>query len=218
MALERFERRLERLVEGAFAKTNRRGLQPVEIGRRLVREMDLQRAVGVHGFIAPNVFSVVLSPPDAERFAPLVETLSRELVQVAYEHVEDEDYTLPGPVEVEFLQDTTLAAGVFLVETKIVEGELPPPPAHLLLPDGRQLAVEDDPIVIGRLPTCTLVLADPNVSRRHAEVHRSDGQVIVTDLGSTNGTLVNGLRVSSQQLRDGDVITLGRTTIAFGDG
>ena len=72
MGLQRFERRLERLVEGAFSKAFRSGLQPVEIGRRLTREMDLQRRLGVHGLIAPNAFTVELSSRDFDRFDTLM--------------------------------------------------------------------------------------------------------------------------------------------------
>jgi len=64
MGLQQFERRLERLVEGAFAKAFRGELQPVELGRRITREMDLRRAVGVHGFIVPNDFNIFLAPAD----------------------------------------------------------------------------------------------------------------------------------------------------------
>ncbi len=80
MGLQQFERRLERLVEGVFAKAFRSGLQPVEIGRRLTREMDLRRTVAPRGTLAPNAFTVVLSPSDRERFAPIEDELVGELV------------------------------------------------------------------------------------------------------------------------------------------
>ena len=62
MGLQQFERRLERLVEGVFAKAFRSGLQPVELGRRLAREMDLHRTVGIRGTISPNHFDIALAP------------------------------------------------------------------------------------------------------------------------------------------------------------
>ena len=81
MGLQQFEERLERLVEGTLAKPFRTNLQPVEIGRRLTREMDLHRRVGVRGLIAPNVFTVSLSPTDADRFSSFIEALIRELAE-----------------------------------------------------------------------------------------------------------------------------------------
>ena len=86
MGLQQFEERLERLVEGTLAKPFRSNLQPVEIGRRLTREMDLHRRVGVRGLIAPNAFAVTLSPADVSRFSNFIEALSRELADAAREH------------------------------------------------------------------------------------------------------------------------------------
>ena len=68
MGLQRFERRLERLVEGGFGKAFRSGLQPVEIGRRLVRELDAGRTLGVRGTVVPNHFIVYVADADLERF------------------------------------------------------------------------------------------------------------------------------------------------------
>ena len=105
MGLQQFERRLERLVEGTFAKAFRSGLQPVELGRRLSREMDLQRTVGVHGLIAPNQFKVAVSPDDAERFSSFSEALVRELSEAVREHARDEGYHFVGPVVVQLEPD-----------------------------------------------------------------------------------------------------------------
>src|SRR5436305_4294260 len=98
MGLQQFERRLERLVEGVFAKAFRSGLQPVELGRRLAREMDLHRTVGVRGLIAPNHFTVALGESDHERFSSFSESLIRELSDAVREHARDEGYGFVGPV------------------------------------------------------------------------------------------------------------------------
>src|SRR5947209_9535260 len=115
MGLQQFERRLERLVEGAFAKAFRSGLQPVEIGRRLTREMDLQRTVGVHGLIVPNRFTVAVSPTDLEHFKSFSDALVRELSEAVREHARDEGYHFVGPVEVDLESDPGLGQGEFLV-------------------------------------------------------------------------------------------------------
>jgi pSer/pThr/pTyr-binding forkhead associated (FHA) protein len=60
-----------------------------------------------------------------------------------------------------------------------------------------------------------VALNDQNVSRRHAEIRRSGSDVVVADLGSTNGTKVNGARVTERVLEDGDDITVGTTTLRF---
>jgi len=86
---------------------------------------------------------------------------------------------------------------------------------HLLLPSGERVVVGTDVVSIGRLPECTITLTDPNVSRRHAEV-RPGAQITVVDLGSTNGTKVNGLRITGERpLVDGDIVSLGGTHLRF---
>jgi len=215
MGLQQFEERLERLVEGTLAKPFRNNLQPVEIGRKLTREMDLHRRVGVHGLIAPNVFTVTLAPADVDRFTNFIDALSRELADAAREHARLEDYSFVGPVDVQIYEGTRLRAGRFAITAEVVEGEEPVDFAELVLSDGRRVTIGSEPVVIGRLPECTVVLGDPNVSRRHAEVRHTPDGVVVTDLGSTNGTRVNGVVVREQYLASGDEITVGSTTLVF---
>jgi hypothetical protein len=89
------------------------------------------------------------------------------------------------------------------------------PTGHLLLPSGERVLVGAGVVSIGRLPECTITLTDPNVSRRHAEVRPGD-QINIVDLGSTNGTKVNGLRITGDRaLVDGDIVSLGSTHLRF---
>ena len=215
MGLQQFEERLERLVEGTLSKPFRSSLQPIEIGRRLTREMDLHRRVGVHGLIAPNSFTVTLSPADVDRFANFIDALSRELADAAREHARIEGYSFMGPVDVQVYEGTRLRPGRFVVSAEVVEGPEEGPYAELVLPDGSRVALGDGPVTLGRLPECDVVINDPNVSRRHAEFRRVTDGVVVTDLGSTNGTRVNGAPVREQQLVSGDEITVGSTTLVF---
>jgi hypothetical protein len=214
MGLQRFERRLEQLVEGAFTKAFRSGLQPVEIGRRLVRELDAGRTAGVRGTVAPNHFTVTLSPDDAERFAGFHDALVRELQEAARDHVRTEGYHFIGPVEVVIEVDERRKRGDLRVEAEIVEGE-GGVPGSLVLPDGGRVRLGEWVTVIGRLADCEINLADPQVSRRHAEVRPAANGFRVVDLGSMNGTRVNGMAVSDQELHDGDVITVGSTAIRY---
>jgi hypothetical protein len=214
MGLQAFERRLERLVEGAFTKAFRSGLQPLEIGRRLVKELDAGRTVGVHGVVAPNHFTVFLSPADAERFATFRDALATELADAAREHARDENFHFVGPVTVDLTEDPKRRQGDLRVEAAIVQGE-GGWTATLVLPDGRRVPLSDEPATIGRLPDCAVPLSDPQASRQHAEVRRGPDGFRVVDLGSTNGTTVNGTVVGEHLLRDGDVIGVGNTAIRY---
>lgn len=213
MGLQQFERRLERLVEGVFAKAFRSGLQPVEVGRRLTREMDIHRTHGVRGVVAPNAFEIALSPADHQRFDPFADTLVRDLGEMARQHARDEGYAFLGPVEITLEVDPSLTPGMFLVSGEVREGRGGGPVGSLLLPDGNRIAIGDDPVTIGRLPDCEIVLDDRNVSRRHAEVRRQGNGFVVVDLDSTNGTKVNGSRAAEQRLRPGDRIELGEAVL-----
>jgi hypothetical protein len=192
----------------------RSGLQPVEIGRRLTREMDLRRAVAPRGVLAPNTFKVVLSSADRAKFEAFEEELVKELVEVAKDHAKQEGYIFLGPVSVAMETDAALRPGTLLVAGDVVPGQ---GTATLTLPDGRRVVLDQDKVTLGRLPECELAVADAGVSRRHAEVRRgADNTWVVSDLGSTNGTKLNGLRISdARQLEDGDEITVGSTSVRF---
>ncbi|MFP3905713.1 MAG: FhaA domain-containing protein [Acidimicrobiales bacterium] len=216
MGLQAFERRLERMVEGVFARAFRSGLRPVELGRRLVRVMDSQRSVGVSGRpVVPNAFTVFLAPDDHEQFAEIADTLIRELCDAAREHARDEGYSFMGPISVELVVDENRRKGSFEVEGRLREGEGGGGPGSLLLPTGERVVLGEFIVTVGRMPESTLVLADPNVSRNHAEVRPQGDGYVVVDLGSTNGTRVNGVKVSEHVLRDGDEIMFGNTRVTF---
>jgi pSer/pThr/pTyr-binding forkhead associated (FHA) protein len=121
-----------------------------------------------------------------------------------------EGYAFPGPVEVELFEDTRLKAGKVGITASFIEGDLVP---SLILPDGVAVAIGRAPIVIGRLPECTVVLADTNISRRHAQVTLEGGDVVVTDLGSTNGTFVNGRRIARAVVKPGDEVLVGASRL-----
>jgi FHA domain-containing protein len=214
VGLQRFERRLETLVEGAFSRAFRSGLQPVEIGRRLARDVDHHRHVGVRGLIAPNRFTVTVAADDRERFASFEEALLRELGDAVRSHAREEGYSFLGQVEVTLETDDSLRPGQFNTQAETVAdpgGRV----GSLVTSDGKRIPVGDQPVVIGRLSACDIALGDPQVSRRHAEVRRDDEGFAVYDLGSTNGTVVNGTPVQERRLVDGDELRIGSATIRF---
>ncbi|MBV8950228.1 MAG: FHA domain-containing protein, partial [Actinobacteria bacterium] len=208
MGLQGFERRLERLVEGTFAKAFRSGLQPVEIARRMVRELDANRTIGVRGMVAPNHVTVWLCDEDYEHFESFSDTLVRELEDAAREHAREERYHFLGPVRVEIGVGERLRKGDFQVEAAIEEG-VHGRAGSLVLGDGRRIPLDEGVATIGRLSDCTVPLPDPQVSRRHAEIRAEAEGYVLHDLGSLNGTTVNGQPVSQRLLEDGDAIGVG---------
>lgn len=223
--LRGFERRLGNLVERFFASTFRSGLQPVELAKRIMREMDAGKTVGVREVWAPNRFVISLCGDDARRFERFEQALASELQRVVRETALERGWGLVGPPKVAFEIDPTLSVGRFRCEASFEEGpdELPPaePAAGaailVLLEDGRAVDTYrlGPTTTIGRLPECDVVVPDPAASRSHARIVRRGGVWLIEDLGSTNGTYVNDEPVTERALEDGDRITVGATVLEF---
>lgn len=239
--LSDFEDRVASAVEGFFAGTFRSPVQPAEIAKALGRSMDDMRVVGVGRVYAPTSYGVAISPKDAERFGTFTTTLGGELASYLVSRAAESGYTLTSRPAVEFRVHDDLKMGQFRVRAEMVaepeapEEPLPPtgaveepldrPPASpspafaTLTLEGahHDIALRGERMVVGRLATADIPLEDANVSRQHvAFVAEPDGSWAVEDLGSTNGTLLNGERLTARRrLSDGDVIQAGLTRIFY---
>jgi hypothetical protein len=224
--MDRFERRLDRLVSGAFARAFKSEVQPVEVAAALQRECDDRAAIVTRGrTMVPNDFTVELGQHDHDRLAMYAEPLGNELAAMVREHAEEQGYQFVGPVQVRFELVDDLDTGIFRVRSQAVasgaaEGHGPAAvsaPADVsaaLQVGGSTLALTHRHTVVGRGAASDLRLDDAGVSRRHAEIVLSDPPRI-EDLGSTNGTFVDGERVTSAELYDGARIRLGGLDLVF---
>ncbi len=206
MVLKKVENRLERIFERTLSRPFKNALQPIEIGSRIIREVDLTRRLSSQGPISPNAIQVWLSPEDADRFDGFQKALVSELEETVRQHALSEGYNFVGPVKIEVFIDDDLKIGDLAVKTEFVGGDIQP---RILADDGRSFTIGDRPLVIGRSPDVDVVINDTNVSRRHAEVWRTGEGVAVRDLQSTNGTFVNGHRITAVSLSPRDDITIG---------
>ena len=226
--LQRFERRLEDVVEGAFARVFGGAVQPTEVATALQREAEQRKVLVAAGrTLVPNDYVVELGDSDAERLAAYDLPLRRELAAMVGEHAAEQGWSFVGPVAVRFVRVPDLRTGVFRVRSAVIVGVLlGAPGTEAPLPsaaDSPVLVLGDRPIplgaavtVIGRGVEADLRLLDAEVSRLHAELRRGpDGSVVLVDAGSTNGTLVNDLPVDQVRLSDGDRIRVGGTTLTF---
>lgn len=223
--LQRFEKRLEGAVTGAFARAFRSAVQPVEIAAALQREVDNNAQIlSRQRTLVPNDFTVELSPADHERLSPYGDTLSGELSTLLYEHIEEQRYIASGPIRIQFALDEDLHTGRFTIVSRSnasvtpAHGERPTDTAIrraevVLEIGGMRQPVTPPGLTIGRGSTVDLKVDDPGISRTHAEVTFVGGGVEVRDLGSTNGIILDGRRVQSGLLQNGSQIRLGNTTI-----
>jgi hypothetical protein len=284
--LQRFEKRLEGLVEGAFAKVFKGVVHPVEIASAMQREAEAHKAILAGGrTLVPNRYVIDLSPYDHGRLAPYAAALAQELAQAQAEYIGEHGWTVYGDVIVEVERGEGLDTGMFRVTAEVFTGSEEPAPAYgpppgapgmpppgrpggpgmpgppgmppgpmppqapggymspepvspgpqygghaptsgppappmghtarLISSDGRQYTIAIGSTTIGRGEQATMRLPDVGISRRHARLDYDGSQVVLTDLGSTNGTLVNGQRISAVALNPGDVIQVGTTTMTF---
>jgi hypothetical protein len=123
--LRSIELKIEGLFEGLFGRAFRTNVQPVELARKLVKEMEDHRTVSVSRVYVPNEYSVYLSPADREQFADYESSLRAELQEYLAEHARREGYALLSPPTVRMETDDDLAMGEFGIATRMVQGERP---------------------------------------------------------------------------------------------
>jgi hypothetical protein len=251
--LRNLETKLADLVEGTFGRVFRSEVRPVELARKLAREMDEHKTVSVSRTYVPNEYVIWLSPEDRERLESVERSLIDELSAYLLEHARREKLSLLSRPQIEFQTDDRLALGEFGIQTRLVRpadevgpnaGGLAEQAGHgntmiystagrirgpveeaqgtratraLLVAEGRRLVIPPGGALVGRSRECDVVLADANVSRRHAEVRPgAAGSWTISDLGSTNGVRVNGRQIAgAEPLSAGDRIVLGTAEITF---
>jgi hypothetical protein len=249
--LRSIESKIAGLVEGTFSRAFRSEVRPVEIARKLAREMEEHRTFSLSRTYVPNEYRVYLSPRDRERFVEYEDALTSELTGYLLEHARRERLVLMSRPVVEFETDDRLGLGEVGIQTRVVnpeadEDEAPPLPDEeasgrtmvystagrvaepleerarsrqqtaLLVMGGKRLVVGPGGATLGRSRQSDVTVDDANVSRQHAEVRPRGGSWVLNDLGSTNGSRLNGHRVDgSEVLKPGDEIELGTTVLRF---
>ncbi|MBA4370721.1 MAG: hypothetical protein C0418_03975 [Coriobacteriaceae bacterium] len=219
--LSDLEDRLAGAVEGLFAGAFRSPVQPAEVAKALGKAMDDGRRVGVGKVYAPTAFEVALSPEDAERMGEFARVLEGELVTYLLGASRQHGYTLASRPTVTVTVDEELHLGRFRVAAGFAaetdgDGRTVPTIATVTLPDGHDVALHGSRVLVGRLASCDIRLEDANISRTHAAFIAEDDGWSVEDLGSTNGTLVNGRTIEvRQRLADGDAVLIGLTKLVY---
>lgn len=212
--LDSVERSLERAVNGAFARTFRSGVQPVEIGSALKRELDIGAVVVDRDrVLTPNRFVVRVSPQDADRLLKLGEALEGELRGVVRKHASRQNYQFLGEPDVEIRADSSLTGGVLQVDATQVEGGVNWVAAIEV--DGHRYELVRGVTVVGRGSDCSIRITDNAASRKHLEIVWDGTSALARDLGSTNGSKIEGQRFREARLQAGSVIMIGQTALRF---
>lgn len=215
-------------MERTFTRATRSHLQPVEIGKRLVRTMESEQSVGMDGIIVPNAYDLYLSPYDYEHFKNARSSVSRNLESHIGRTARQRRFHMVARPVVRIHSDDQLDAGDIRVMPRMQDVDaakdnlqhtsvLPTVSGPLrtssatpnLVWNGRSFAVLRSPTNVGRQPDNDIVLNDKRVSRHHATVIERQGRWVLQDRNSTNGTSVNGKVVKEAVLKPGDTISLG---------
>ncbi|WP_137845698.1 DUF3662 and FHA domain-containing protein [Microbacterium sp. 2FI] len=213
--LDSFEKGLERAVNSAFAKTFRSGIQPVEIAAALRSELDKKAAVVSRDrILAPNAFTVRLSPADDDKMAALGGALGHELDTLVHAHAKAQGYSFAGPVTITLQRDEQVPTGTLRVESSAAQG------GQVAWRGVVDIAGHRHPLVkartvIGRGSDADITIADAGTSRKHVEILWDGERAMVRDMNSTNGTKLDGRKVTEAALPPDSTVTIGRTEIVF---
>ncbi|ACL24534.1 FhaA domain-containing protein [Chloroflexus aggregans] len=236
-ALRRFEQFMEQLVEGSMARMFRSSIQPVEIARRLEKAMESNQRISVKRVIVPSFYRAYLHPQDFAAFQPVRQQIEQELATYLSELASERDFVLLEQPRVVLAEDPAVPRRSIQVVAEMGSNQVDQPNmtkimqvdqaasrssgAFLLLQTGdtsQALPIATTMVSIGRGLDNDIILEDTRVSRKHAQLRYRQRRFWLTDLGSTNGTFVNGERIAERALRDGDVISLGGLELIFREG
>ncbi len=217
MVLKDLEEKLERFIEGTSARAFKSDLQSAELGRRLIKELEMTRKVDPNGnALAANKYMLRVSSKDHKQITAADGELQKELATIIREHVKDQALHLVGPVTIEINADSSLKVGSTSVHPSYDE-RIPDGDSHCWLEtqSGVRYQLENKVMTIGRLSECDIVIDDVNVSRRHAELRPKGDSFEIVDLGSTNGCTISGRKTQRTNLVDGDEIAFGPVKLWF---
>lgn len=232
--LHNLESRLDKIVNGSFSKAFKSAVEPVELAAGLQQELDLRADFTSGASVVPNIFAFDLGPEDYERLTPYFSNLASELATVANQYAIDQRYTFQGNVSITFDLDVALETGVFRIRSTSGAASVAPIDApnpdltqqvpiaamvntdtpRLLAVDGTEHKLTQSITTLGRGDTADIQIADSGASRNHCQIVLG-APCLMRDLGSTNGTTVDGAKVAEAELRDGSIIKIGGVTLTF---
>ena len=211
--LDSFERGLDRVVNRPFARTFRSKLQPVEITAALKREVDTHaHPVARDRVLVPNRFDVRMSDEDHASMTAMGDGLLEELSGLLSQYAAEQGYQMVSPPLIGLQADPSLSVGELEVHSSSERVEVVWSPVLELAGQRHALGSRT---VVGRGSESDLVVEDTGISRRHLEIVWDGRRAEARDLGSTNGSTLNGARLTRAALPADSVLQIGRTRMVF---
>jgi len=211
--LDSFERGLERAVNGAFARTFRSGLAPVEITAALRKEMDTHASpVARDRVLVPNRFVVRMNPEDHSAMSALGAGLMDELGELLTTYAAQQRYQMASPPVITLEPDPSVTVGMLDVRSASEKVEVDWAPVLEIEGVRHALGART---VIGRGSEADITVDDTGISRKHLEIVWDGRRAEARDLGSTNGSTLNGARLTRAALPNESMLQIGRTRMLF---
>ena len=217
--LDKLEKAIEGAVTGAFSKTFKSELQPIEIGSAIKSHMDANAAiVSRDRILVPNQFEITLSSADFGRFKLIADRLNQELRNQAQAHATRQGYQFAGPLNISLAESSNIGIGQVYVKASspdVAPADVEWMPRLEVIGEGLTFEIVKSRTSVGRDATSDIQINDTSLSRQHFEIVWDGKKAGIRDLGSTNGTFVGDARVSEQALPTDSVIKAGHKTFVF---
>jgi hypothetical protein len=211
---DKLEKNLERKVTGLFSKTFKSGLEPVEIASAIRQEVDSRASIiSRDKIMVPNSYEVLVSPSDHEKLAALGQALIEELELMTVEHCKKQRFQFGEALVIKISADPKLALGQVSVLSSSEKVEVSWVPVLEL--DSKSYELKKSRTTVGRDASADIQIGDNGLSRKHFEVIWDGSNAAVRDLGSTNGTKINGRKIDQVAISADTVISAGRSNFVF---
>ena len=209
--LERAEERIELAFHSMFARLSKAELQPVEITQAIRQSMDkAAKELAGDRVLVPHRYLILISGHDSSKISPsLLLAMKTEIGM----HAAKQGYRLAGELQLTLQVDSKVPRGQVKVGSSAVQSDVSWQPA--LLVDGQRIQLRSGTTTVGRDDRADVTVDDRGLSRIHFEIAWNGEAAALRDSGSTNGTFVDGVRVSEIALRNGSKIAAGRTEMIF---
>ncbi len=238
----KFEKKLEKIFEGAFSRALRTKIEPVEIAHWLEKAMEDSTVEGLKTTFTANIYRILVNPKDYTLLKPFFSGLTRELENFVRERATEKGVVVPGRVQITIEKSDRIRVGEIKVipeirkdeVEEIMEEEKNLEITQLVTPDfakekglhhspyyfeelssGKKHYISRFPVRIGRIDSNDVRIDDLSVSRVHAEVYREGSAIFIRDLESTNGTRINGKKIKQKKLSQGDIVVVGETKLRW---
>ena len=231
---DKLEKIMESLMDRIGCAFSGGKIHPIEIAKKAIQELKKNQKVSVSQTYVPNIYQIILNPEDMNEIILYEEAIIPEIKEYLMTYIKKEELSILGELQIEFHKEETMEHGKFEVKSVVKKGKIPEAEMEKTLvrenpyvssvwvnvkegPEKRQtFKLIKGLNIIGRKEEHQVRISGSDISRSHAAINLSVNEAYIEDMGSTNGTYLNGENITEKKkLKDGDFISLGDTLLEF---